>query len=378
MFARRCVQGVLVLCLSTAVVGCSTSGLDSVQITPTTQSVAVGQTAQFNAVGTFGNAKHPTTQNITSSVTWSSSVPSVATINASGVATAVGPGTTTITAGGTAYNGPTSVQCNPHSYRLRRRHSGGQHRFDFCHSRFSIGCFAQSNQPIHRHRNDLVGGYAEPDQPGGLELKQHTDCHRRRDHRACHGGGSGNHHDCCPLHQLHGWYCGDRDSDVHGGGRKSRAVHGGGHHTKLSSAVGVGSNHPIDCAWHLRKHRPSDGCHQLDPDQVEFQQSVHCFRQCLRACHGFKCGQRHHHGGVNERRRQRGVRYRNRRGLQYARAGASAFAHDHSELDYGRQFTGYREFPGVRNVLGGSIRKRSDELRDLALFGARRFPGQLE
>src|SRR5580704_16207595 len=109
MFARRCVQGVLVLCLSTAVVGCSTSGLDSVQITPTTQSVAVGQTAQFNAMGTFGNAKHATTGNITSSVTWSSSVPSVATINASGVATAVGPGTTTITAGGTAYNGPTSA-----------------------------------------------------------------------------------------------------------------------------------------------------------------------------------------------------------------------------------------------------------------------------
>jgi uncharacterized protein YjdB len=109
MFARRCVQGVLVLCLSTAVVGCSTSGLDSVQITPTTQSVAVGQTAQFNAVGTFGNAKHATTGDITSSVTWNSSVPSVATINASGVATAVGPGTTTITAGGTAYNGPTSA-----------------------------------------------------------------------------------------------------------------------------------------------------------------------------------------------------------------------------------------------------------------------------
>jgi uncharacterized protein YjdB len=109
MFARRCVQGVLVLCLSTILFGCSSSGLDSVQITPTTQSLAVGQTAQFNAVGTFGNAKHATTGNITNSVTWNSSAPSVATINASGVATAVGPGTTTITAGGTAYNGPTSA-----------------------------------------------------------------------------------------------------------------------------------------------------------------------------------------------------------------------------------------------------------------------------
>jgi uncharacterized protein YjdB len=108
MFARRCVQGLLLLCLSAAVLGCSTSGLDSVQVTPTTQSLAVGQTAQFSVIGTYGNAKHPTTQTITSGVTWTSSAPSVATVNASGMATAVGPGTTTITAGGMAFNGPTS------------------------------------------------------------------------------------------------------------------------------------------------------------------------------------------------------------------------------------------------------------------------------
>jgi hypothetical protein len=108
MFARRCVQGVLVLCLNTVLVGCATSGLDSIQVTPATQSLALGQTAQFSAVGTYGNAKHPSTQNMTTGVTWSSSSPSVATISASGVATAMGVGTTTITAGGTAYNGATS------------------------------------------------------------------------------------------------------------------------------------------------------------------------------------------------------------------------------------------------------------------------------
>jgi hypothetical protein len=108
MFARRCVQGVLVLCLSTVLVGCATSGLDSIQVTPATQSLALGQTAQFSAVGTYGNAKHPSTQNITSGLTWTSSIPAVATISASGVATAMGEGTTTITAGGTAYNGGTS------------------------------------------------------------------------------------------------------------------------------------------------------------------------------------------------------------------------------------------------------------------------------
>jgi uncharacterized protein YjdB len=98
----------LLLVLSAAVFGCSTSGLDSVQISPTTQSLTVGQTAQFTVVGTYGNGKHPTTQIVTSGVSWSSSAPSVATVSPSGVATAVGPGTTTITAGGLAFNGPTS------------------------------------------------------------------------------------------------------------------------------------------------------------------------------------------------------------------------------------------------------------------------------
>src|ERR1700733_7699492 len=88
MLARRCVQGLLLLCLSTAIVGCSNpSGLDSVQVTPATQSLAVGQAAQFTAVGTFGNAKHPSTQDITSTVTWTSTAPAVATVNATGLVT---------------------------------------------------------------------------------------------------------------------------------------------------------------------------------------------------------------------------------------------------------------------------------------------------
>ena len=108
MFDRRSVRGLLILCLGSALVGCASSGLDSIQVTPATQSVTVGQTAQFTAVGTYGNAKQPSTRNITSTVNWASSTPSVATVSASGVATAVGPGTTTITAGGEAFNGLTS------------------------------------------------------------------------------------------------------------------------------------------------------------------------------------------------------------------------------------------------------------------------------
>src|SRR5437763_12984219 len=104
MFARRSVRGLLPLCLGSlsfigsTLIGCNNNGLDSVQVTPTSQSLAVGQTAQFTAIGTFGNAKNTTTQNITSSVTWTSSVPAVATVSAAGIATGVSFGTTTITA----------------------------------------------------------------------------------------------------------------------------------------------------------------------------------------------------------------------------------------------------------------------------------------
>ena len=111
MFARCCVRGLLLLCLGflgSTLIGCAANGLDSVQVTPASQALTVGQTAQFTAIGTFGNAKSPSTQNITSSVTWASSVPSVATISAAGIATAVGAGTTTITASTASFNGHVS------------------------------------------------------------------------------------------------------------------------------------------------------------------------------------------------------------------------------------------------------------------------------
>jgi hypothetical protein len=96
----------LLLCLGSALVGCSNQGLDSVQVTPAAQSLAVGQTVQFTATGIYGNANHPATQNITSVVTWTSSLPSVATVSSSGLATAVSAGTTTITASATGFAGP--------------------------------------------------------------------------------------------------------------------------------------------------------------------------------------------------------------------------------------------------------------------------------
>jgi uncharacterized protein YjdB len=110
MFSRRCVQGLLLGCLTLPVAvlsisGCASTGLDSIQISPTTQALTVGQSAQFTASGIYGNGNHQTTQAIAAGLTWTSSTPSVASVSSSGVATAVGAGTTTITATATAFNG---------------------------------------------------------------------------------------------------------------------------------------------------------------------------------------------------------------------------------------------------------------------------------
>lgn len=107
MLNRRRVAGLSLVCLALSIiVGCAVSGLDSIQVTPASQALTVGQTAQFIATGTYGNATKATTQNITATVTWTSSAPAVATVNSAGVATAVGAGTTTITATAPAFRGP--------------------------------------------------------------------------------------------------------------------------------------------------------------------------------------------------------------------------------------------------------------------------------
>lgn len=108
MFAR-CVRELLLLCAGAVLIGCSNpQGLDFVRVSPTAQSLAVGQTAQLTVTGTYGNANHPSTQLLTSGVNWSSTAPSVATVSSSGVVTGVNAGSTTITASATAFNGPVS------------------------------------------------------------------------------------------------------------------------------------------------------------------------------------------------------------------------------------------------------------------------------
>ena len=69
--------------------------LTSITVAPSNPSVPVGSTQQFTATGTYPDGS---TRNLTSEVVWSSSSTAVATINASGLATAASAGTTTITA----------------------------------------------------------------------------------------------------------------------------------------------------------------------------------------------------------------------------------------------------------------------------------------
>ncbi len=95
--------------LAISLAGCTSSQVDSVAVSPLTQSVAVGQAAQFTATGTTGHGNHPSsTSNVTDSVTWTSSAPAVATISATGLAKGVSAGTTTITATMPGYTGEIS------------------------------------------------------------------------------------------------------------------------------------------------------------------------------------------------------------------------------------------------------------------------------
>ena len=69
--------------------------LQSITVTPDTATIEVYATQQYMATGTYSDGS---TADITSSVTWESSITGVATINSEGLATGVGEGNTVITA----------------------------------------------------------------------------------------------------------------------------------------------------------------------------------------------------------------------------------------------------------------------------------------
>ncbi|HEY2467369.1 MAG TPA: Ig-like domain-containing protein [Terracidiphilus sp.] len=79
----------------TSVATISTAQLQSIAITPLTASIATGQTQQYMANGIFSDGSQ---SDITNAVTWNSSDTSIATVNATGLATGVNAGTAAISA----------------------------------------------------------------------------------------------------------------------------------------------------------------------------------------------------------------------------------------------------------------------------------------
>ena len=101
----------LLIAMALPIAGCTNPLAVSVSVSPTSQSIGTGQTVQFTALGTYGHgSNHPSSQqDITDSVTWTSSAPGVATISATGVATGVSAGSTTITASINGFTGVVSA-----------------------------------------------------------------------------------------------------------------------------------------------------------------------------------------------------------------------------------------------------------------------------
>ncbi len=103
---RSLFGALIALSLVVPLTSCSNpSGLDSITVSPTTQSLTTGQTAQLSVTGTYGNSKHTTTQDITSGVNWASNNTAVASVSSSGLVTAVGAGSATVTASAQGFNG---------------------------------------------------------------------------------------------------------------------------------------------------------------------------------------------------------------------------------------------------------------------------------
>ncbi len=97
----------LLIALVLPIAGCTNSEVDTIAVTPATESLSVGQTAQLTATGTTGHgSNHPaTTSNVTDLATWTSSTPAVASVNSTGLVTALTAGTVTITASLNGFTG---------------------------------------------------------------------------------------------------------------------------------------------------------------------------------------------------------------------------------------------------------------------------------
>jgi trimeric autotransporter adhesin len=84
----------------------ASASLVSIATTPANASIATGTSQQFTATGNYSDGSM---QDLTSNVTWGSDMSLVATINGTGLASGVGPGTTTIRATSGTTSGSTTL-----------------------------------------------------------------------------------------------------------------------------------------------------------------------------------------------------------------------------------------------------------------------------
>ncbi len=96
--------------LGTTTLTVTPAALVSIALTPDEPSLAMGLTEQFSATGTYTDG---TTQDLTSSVAWSSSDTTAASISTTGLATALLTGTSTITATDNGVLGTTTLTVTP-------------------------------------------------------------------------------------------------------------------------------------------------------------------------------------------------------------------------------------------------------------------------
>jgi len=107
----RCLTALLLsVALLLLIPGCGSSAniakLLSVSIYPDTPTLSVGSTLQFSATGLYTTGS---TNDLTSSAQWSSSNGAVATVNSSGLVTAIAAGTTTIKASSGGFEDSTTL-----------------------------------------------------------------------------------------------------------------------------------------------------------------------------------------------------------------------------------------------------------------------------
>ena len=82
------------------------AALVSLAVSPASPTIALGTAQAFTATGTYTDGS---TQNLTSTATWSSDTPATATINSAGVGQSVGTGTATVSATSGAVSGSTEL-----------------------------------------------------------------------------------------------------------------------------------------------------------------------------------------------------------------------------------------------------------------------------